>query len=545
MSKDLPGQATFMLFMNFKAKHLPYGQTGYFSKIITDYIETAPALKPFYAHPVSREGILSAIHSREQFATNRSILVEALKKQYSVVETVPAVSQNIERLEKDHVFTITTAHQPAIFTGHLYFIYKILHVIRLAEQLRLDFPEYDFVPVYYMGNEDADLEELGSIFLDQEKISWDTHQTGAVGKMNTKGLDKIISRIEGEFSTQPFGKDLVALLRECYDGSASVELATFRLVHHLFAEYGLVVLIPDAAELKKQMLPVFDDDLFLQTPSELVEKSNAALSDHYKVQANPRAINLFYLVEGVRERIVASGADFVVPGTSIRFSKETLREELDQHPGRFSPNVILRGLYQETILPNIVFVGGGGETAYWLELKILMDHYKIPFPVLVLRNSFLIVEKKWKEKISKTGFSSEEYFRSEESLVNEIVKKESRQQLALTKELTEAASFYKQLASTTGAVDPTLAQHVAALEAKSIRPLLELEKKMLRAEKRKFKDQRAQVASVRAALFPFNGLQERIENFIPYYAKWGRAWLKMLHDHSLATETFFTILEEE
>ncbi len=101
------------------------------------------------------------------------------------------------------------------------------------------------------------------------------------------------------------------------------------------------------------------------------------------------------------------------------------------------------------------------------------------------------------------------------------------------------------MASTTGAVDPTLAQHVAALEAKSIRPLLELEKKMLRAEKRKFGDQRAQVAAIREQLFPLNGLQERIENFIPYYAKWGKEWLKKLHDHSLATETLFTILEEE
>ncbi len=431
--KDLSGQATFMLFMNFKAKHLPYRQTGYFSRIITDYIEAVPALKPFYAHPVSREGILSAIQSREQFANNRPVLVEALRKQYREVEAGVAVSQNIDRLLKNHVFTVTTAHQPAIFTGHLYFIYKILHAIRLAEQLRLDFPEYDFVPVYYMGNEDADLEELGSIYLDREKISWDTRQTGAVGKMNTKGLDKMIARIEGEFSIQPFGKELVALLREYYNGTASVEWATFRLVHHLFAEYGLVVIIPDAAELKKQMLPIFEDDLFHQKASELVEESTAALSDHYKVQANPRAINLFYLVENVRGRIVANGVDFVVPGTNIRFSKETLQQELKQHPERFSPNVILRGLYQETILPNIIFIGGGGETAYWLELKKLIDNYKIPFPVLIVRNSFLIVEKKWKEKIGKTGFTSSDFFRNEESLLNEIVKKESVQQLALDK----------------------------------------------------------------------------------------------------------------
>jgi uncharacterized protein YllA (UPF0747 family) len=103
--------------------------------------------------------------------------------------------------------------------------------------------------------------------------------------------------------------------------------------------------------------------------------------------------------KGLRKRLKYS-----IINTQFSFDEPSLIKELNEHPDRFSPNVILRGLYQETILPNIAFIGGGGEIAYWLQLKDLFDHYKIPFPVLVLRNSFLIVEKKWQEKISHLGF---------------------------------------------------------------------------------------------------------------------------------------------
>jgi bacillithiol synthase len=215
---------------------------------------------------------------------------------------------------------------------------------------------------------------------------------------------------------------------------------------------------------------------------------------------------------------------------------------LHRHPEHFSPNVILRGLLQETILPNIAFIGGGGETAYWLELKNLFEHYKVPFPVLILRNSFLLVEGLWSDKLSKAGVTVTDIFHSEKELLDELVRRQSRQRLSLGQEITAAGQFYEKLQQLSAAVDPTLSQHVEALRAKATEPLRELEKKLLKAEKRKFSDQQRQINAIQSALFPLKGLQERIDNFLPWYAKRGKKFLEDLYQHSLALEQEFVIL---
>ncbi|MBS1949275.1 MAG: bacillithiol biosynthesis cysteine-adding enzyme BshC [Bacteroidetes bacterium] len=530
--------------MDFTAEQLPYKQTGYFTKITIDYLENNQLLRPFYEHPVSVEGIKSAIHQREKFNTDRQTLVEELKRQYSQVASKHEVNTNIDRLLLENTFTITTAHQPAVFTGTLYFIYKILHVIKIASFLSKELPRYNFVPVYYMGSEDADLEELSKLFFNGEKVVWETRQTGAVGRMNTKGLEKVIARIEGEFSVLPFGNELVQLLKNCYIGSPDVQTATFKLVHALFAEYGLIVLIPDNTAYKTQIAPIMEDDLLHQTSSAIVAKTIAQLSGHYKVQANPREINLFYLNENIRNRIEKKAGRFIVVGTDISFSENEIKEELRVHPERFSPNVILRGVQQETILPNLMFIGGGGENAYWLELKELFHHYGIPYPVLVLRNSFLIIEKKWKERLSKLKLTAGDIFKPEEELLNNLVKAASRNQVSLAKELAEAAAYYDNLKSVSKKIDTSLAEHADALKTKALKLINELEKKMLRAEKRKFSDSQTHLHTLKSALFPKGNLQERIDNFIPYYSKWGKGFIDVLYENSLAIEQKFIVLLE-
>ncbi|HVM88165.1 MAG TPA: bacillithiol biosynthesis cysteine-adding enzyme BshC [Puia sp.] len=530
--------------MDCTAEQLSYKQTGYFSKIIIDYLENNQLLKLFYQHPVSMEGIKSAIHEREKFSTNRKTLADELKKQYNHVDSNHKVNTNIEKLLFENTFTITTAHQPAIFTGTLYFIYKILHVIKIAAHLSTEMPQYNFVPVYYMGSEDADLEELSKIFLNGEKIVWDTKQTGAVGRMNTKGLEKIIARIEGEFSVLPFGKELVQLLKNCYLNCSDIQSATFKLVHALFADYGLIVVIPDNPALKAQMVTVFEADLFHQTSAGIVENTIHNLSVHYKVQANPREINLFYLKDNIRNRIEKKKDRFIVAGTDISFSEKEMREELQRYPDRFSPNVILRGPLQETILPNIVFVGGGGEEAYWLELKDLFRHYGIPYPVLILRNSFLIIEKKWKEKFNHLHLTIKDIFKPEEELLNGLVKNKSQNQVTLEKELEELSDYYEKLKFVSLQIDNSLAEHTQALKAKAAKLVKELEKKLLRAEKRKFHDQQNQIHALKSALFPLHNLQERIDNFIPYYAKWGKEFIHILYKYSLTLEQKFVVLQE-
>lgn len=530
--------------MNCTSTRLPYRQANAFSRIILDYIDQADSLRSFYSHPVSLQGMQKAIASRKGFDTNRNLLVKVLEEQYQPVETSELVKKNISALAAPETFTITTAHQNNLFTGPLYFMYKILHTIRLAEQMRETNPGQYFVPVFYIGTEDADLEELNHAWLQGEKITWETQQSGAVGRMLIdKAVGKLVDRMEGQLAVLPHGAEIISLLRKYYTEGRSIQEATFLFVNHLFADKGLVVLLPDNAYLKKQMIPLFEDDLLHQTASGIVEQAAAGLEKAgYKVQAHPREINLFYLKDDLRERIAKTGEQYKVVNTTVSFTRDELLQELREHPERFSPNVILRGLYQETILPNIAFIGGGGETAYWLQLRSLFDHYNVPFPVLVLRNSFLVVEKKWQEKIAKLGFNTDDFFQPEEELLRRLVARESDNNTRLNGSLSALENLYESFKKQASAVDSTLEKHVEALKSKTVYRLQELEKKMLRAEKRKYSDQRRQIQAIKAALFPGNGLQERRENLAYYYALWGKDFLNKLYEASLGLEQEFVIV---
>jgi len=533
--------------MDCISTRIPYRQTGSFSKTVVDYIDQHSSLKEFFNYPPTIQGIKKAIEDRKQFNYDRNVLVQELRKQYSDVALSEKTKNNIEALASKNTFTFTTAHQNNIFTGPLYFIYKILHTIKLAEYCKTNLPDHNFVPVFYIGSEDADLDELNHIYVGGEKLTWNTKQTGAVGRMKVdKELIKLIGLMEGQLSVLPFGKEIVGLMKECYKEGDTIQSSTFRIVNELFGKYGLVVLLPDNAELKKQMIPIFKDDLLNQTASGIVEKTAEKLSNAgYKVQANPREVNLFYLKENIRERIEIKNDEWKVVNAKEKFSETELLKELHEYPDRFSPNVILRGLYQETILPNLAFIGGGGETAYWLQLKDLFNHYKVPFPMLILRNSFLVIEKSWQERIAKLGFSIEDFFLSPEELLNRIVLNESKNEVKLNGSLSELEQLYESFKKQASAVDVTLEKHVEALKLRTVQRLQELEKKMLRAEKRKFADQQRQIHTIKEHLFPKNGLQERIDNISYYYAKWGKDFIDKLYKNSLNLEQEFVVIREK
>lgn len=529
----------------FTATHLPYSQTAAFSKIVTDYLAGAEALRPFYSQPATLQGIKEKMEERKAINTNRQLLVDVLKEQYAAVEASDKVKQNIEGLLSADAFTVCTAHQPNLFTGPLYFMYKIIHAIKLADWLSQHFPSNRFVPVYYMGSEDADFAELNHTYVDGKKLQWNKEQTGAVGRMVVdKTLMQLIDELEGQLTVEEKGAEVIALLRHAYQPGKTIQDATFELINDLYGAYGLVVLIPDHPQLKAQMQSLFADDLFAHTPLQIVTKTSAKIDEAYHAQAYPREINLFYLKDGIRERIEEKDGRFLVLNTGLSFTEEELRNELEAHPQRFSPNVILRGIYQETILPNLAFIGGGGELAYWLQLKDLFEYCGASFPVLVLRNSFLVMEEKWRRKADRLGISVAGLFQPENDLLNELVREKAEHPVSLNGNLEGATVLFSKIKQHASRIDATLAQHVTAIETRSLNALHELEKKMLRAEKRKHGDLQAQVSKLKTALFPNEGLQERVENFSRFYAKWGMGFIEELYGNSLALEQEFTVLQQ-
>lgn len=530
--------------MESSARRIPFRQTQQFSSLVLDYLDQAPGLRSFYAHTSDLEGYRNAIRERKAFPTDRSLVVAAFQDAYRGTTLHPAQALNLERLALDNTFTVCTAHQPNIFSGYLYFIYKTVHTITLAAELSVAFPDQHIVPVFYIGSEDNDLEELSQVNLDGQKLRWETGQTGAVGRMLVdRKLVALLDRIEGRVGVEPHGKELMQLLRDAYREGDTIANATFRLLNSLFAQYGLLVLQPDHAGLKRSMIPVFREDLTRHTPHALVSVSSAELDRQYKSQVHPREINLFYLEAGGRRRITLAGDIYHLEGGSRTFTQQELLDELDQHPERFSPNVVLRGLYQETILPGIAFVGGGSEIAYWLELKSLFDHFAVPFPVLVLRNSFLLVDPRNQARLEKSSWLAEDLFEGEESLMNRLVQQERGEAVDLSASIAALEEYYAGLTARAAAVDQTLSGHVQAIGRKALGKVEALQGKMLRAEKRKYEARRRQLQESLRALFPANSLQERVDNFMPWYAVYGPAFIKAVHRHSPGLAAAFVIME--
>ena len=532
--------------MKFSAENIPYAQTKAFSSIVTDYVAAAASLKPFYQHTPTLDGIKAAIQNSQHPIHNRAVLVNTLQSQYSKLPANEKVQANVDLLLLENTFTITTAHQPNIFTGHLYFIYKILHAIKLAETLSNKMPDYHFVPVYYMGSEDADLEELGQVTVAGKKYEWETKQKGAVGRMTIdRPFLEMIQAIEGQINVAPFGKEIMEIINIAYTIGKKIEQATLEMVHALFAKFGLIIVLPDDADLKRLFISVIEKELTEQFSHQAVKETMANFPEQYKVQTMGRELNLFYLKDDIRERIEYKDNKFAINNTELVFDSASIVEELDAFPERFSPNVILRPVFQGTILPDIAFIGGGGELAYWLELQKVFAAAAVPYPVLVLRNSFLLVNHQTTENIVALGLQVTDFFKPLHLIQLQLVQQASNLQLDLTKEKQQLHDAYFQIKKVASIVDPTLAPHTEALLKAASKKIDQLEKKMIKAEKKKFEAKQRQAEKIKNSLFPNHSLQERVDNIIPYYAQFGAGLIDELFAHSLTLEQEFCILNEQ
>ncbi len=522
--------------------YIPYQQTGYFSKLVIDYLNNASQLQPFYEFQPNIEGLQQSINQRKNFK-HRKALVETLQQQYEGLNVHEKVSANLQLLFDENTFTVTTAHQPNIFTGPLYVVYKIFHAIKLAEDIQQQLPQYNFVPVYFMGSEDADLEELNNITINERKYVWNTKQTGAVGRMKVdKNLVQLTNEMEGQLSVLPYGGELIKIFRDAYKEKSTIQQSTLHLLNALFGEYGLIVLIPDNAAFKKMFQPVLEKELKEQFSHKAVSETAKKLEEHYKVQASGREINLFYLTDNKRERIETQNSKFKIQNLEKEFTEEEILDELNKNPERFSPNVILRGALQETILPNIAFIGGGGELAYWLELKEVFKQADVPYPVLFLRNSFLIIDEKQHQTIKKLGLNNEDIFAEEHELMKKIVSINTNNSYALNGKIESFESLYNKLEQQALSIDPTLSNHVLALKTKALKKLTELEKKLLRAEKRRFTEQHQHIQKLKAVLFPNGSLQERTENFSGIYAIRNKQFFEDVKFYSVSLDQKFAIV---
>lgn len=525
-------------------KTLTYKQTGYFSKTITDFLSQSDQLTNYYELFPTIQNFEKQLFSKTNSETlcNRKILVNTLTKQYKNSTSSEKTTQNIQLLSKKNTFTVTTGHQLNLFTGPLYFLYKIISTINLCEELKVKYPKHHFVPIYWMATEDHDFEEIQYFNFKDKKVIWKKDSSGAVGRLNTEGLAEISEKITSLFDTSKNGKRLAQLFNDSYIKHDNLTDATRYLTNELFKDYGLVILDADDANLKKEFIPFIKEDLLQQTAFKEVSKTNETLRESYKIQVNPREINLFYLTDTFRERIILDGNIYRINNTDIIFSKTQILSELENHPERFSPNVILRPLYQEVILPNLCYIGGGGELAYWLELKSYFEKVNVTFPIVLLRNSVLIMNEKQVSKLEKLAVSKSELFLKQYDLIRKKVTEISNLNLNFDNQkifLQEQFSRLKEIATKT---DKSFIGAVNAQEKKQLKGLQNLEKRLLKAEKRKLKDVVNRITKIQNQLFPKQSLQERHVNFSEMYLEYGEQLIPKLKESLKPLDLKFSVL---
>lgn len=523
---------------------IPYPQIHQLAKTDVAYATLEPALQPFYRYAPTPENFRAAVAERANNPVDREALVQALESQYAPLPDTEPVRAQLQALRQADTFTVTTAHQPSLLLGPLYFVYKAITVINLAEAIQQDTGKH-IVPVFVLGSEDHDLDELNHIRLFNKTLAWEPGLDGPVGLMPASTLAPVLEELQTVLGDSENARALGAVIHRCYTTANNFADATQALLHAFLGRFGLVVLNMSHPELKRRFIPIMRDELTQQTAQRLVGKTIEQLHAlGFKTQASPREINLFYLQPGARERIVLENGAYKILNTNLVFTPEAMLAELEQYPERFSPNVVLRPLFQELILPNLAYVGGGGELAYWLERLSLFQHFGIPYPILVRRNSVLWFDKDSIKRSLKFGFPVERFFEDTDGLVRAYVESQSDAEVSLSAEVADLQRIFERIAQKALAIDPTLEKAVRADEVKAAAQLQQWESRLLRAEKQKHEVTINQLRALKDKLFPGNGLQERSDNFIPYYLKYGERFFDELKTHLDPYDPGFVVLQD-
>ena len=523
---------------------LPYPGISQLSKTDVAYATLNPALEPFYRYAPLPENFHKVIQDRAGINTPRDLLVYVLEDQYKRLPDTAPVKEQIQALLQPDVFTVATAHQPSLLLGPLYFIYKAITTINLAEAVQKETGKR-IVPVFVLGSEDHDLEELNHIRLFNKTITWEPGLGGPVGLMPATTLAPVLEELKPVLGETENAQALWAKIEQSYTRAANFADATQALLHALLGRFGLVTFNMSHPDLKRQFAPVMRAELTEQASNRLVSVVIEQLhAKGFKTQAMPREINLFYLGPGHRERIVLEDGLYKVLHLEKSFTREEMLRELDAHPERFSPNVVLRPLYQEMILPNLAYVGGGGELAYWLERRTQFQHFGIPYPILVRRNSVLWVDKDAIKRSLKFGFQTSRYFDDTDALVRAYVEAQADAEVSLASEIAGLHRIFEHIAQKALVIDPTLEKAVRADEVKTVAHLQQWESRLIRAEKQKHEVSINQLRALKEKLFPGNGLQERSDNFIPYYLKYGERFLDELKANLGPFDNGFVLLED-
>lgn len=517
-------------------------ETGFFSNLSIQLVEDQESLKPLIHQPFSKESLIQQANLKKSSFTleKRKLLYNSLAEQLMNIDQ-KKVKENQQLLLEDNTLTITTGHQLNLYTGPLYVVYKVMHVIKLAEEMNSEDPDNNYIPLFWMATEDHDFEEINHLHLFNDTITWESSQKGPVGRFHLKDFDSTKNELLEKFQNN---ESFAEFLSTHYKDSTLAE-ATREFVMELFADYGLLVLDADDSRLKQSFAPIMKQELSRPFAERLVENKTKELEEKgFDGQVTPRPINLFYITDKRRDRIIPNGDHFTI-GEDI-YSKQELFELLENYPERFSPNVVLRPVYQEFILPNVCYVGGGGEMSYWLQLKGVFDHLDLLYPIIQIRNSVQFIDGIALKKMKKLAVSIDQLFEGIHDVKRQYVLENEGESLEFTELDKKRGEITTLIESTVNSVDNALDGYGKSESTKLTKQIDGLKQKLIRHQKKKHDDAMAQIENLFERLFPAGGLQERYENVIPKLAKYGKsAFIDELHSCMDPFENRLILLTED
>lgn len=482
------------------------------------YQENYNQLSPFIAFEPTLEGLEKAIAERKKYPVNRTLLTDVLASHYERVTTSEKQYHHLYLLNEENTYTIVTAHQPSLLGGPAYYFYKIYSVLNLCKQLTVKYPELHFVPVFISGSEDHDFDEISTVKIFGKSITWETPQTGPTGRFNTEGLDEIVAQFSQILGTSPKATQIANILKEALDASKTYNEFVFHWVNAFFKEDGLLFINMDDAKLKQAFVPLMEREILEKISSPIVMETQSQLLEMgFRPQAFARDINLFYMMDGQRERITHDQDGYKINHTDLCYSESEMLHLLHTYPERFSPNVVMRPLYQESILPNLAYIGGGGELAYWMERKAQFEAFGVFFPTLIRRNSVMIIPQSLQKTMEKLSVTEDDILLDDEPLITQYLQKSGQEDFQLSKESKYIADIFESIAARAKSIDPTLVQVVNGESHKTLKVLEGIETKLKRSIKQKEETQINQLKALKSKLFPNNGLQERSDSYLQYY----------------------------
>jgi bacillithiol synthase len=466
-------------------------------------------------------GLRNAMDAKAWSLDRRVELLKAWSIQYT--DNHPR-QQLLESIKQPTVFTVTTGHQLVLATGPAYCIYKIASTIALAKKCNAIWSDRKIIPVFWLASEDHDFAEINHLFGKAFQPVWKRPHGGPVGRLPVNGILEVLEQWLAWLQENNAGY-LAQLIRESYTtGNLSDAFRT--VIDHLFQHEDLLILDGDRPAFKSQWKSHLKKELLESPTIAAMQTSSKWIADRgFGQQITPREINLFYQSNDMRKRIVCKDDGWNVLDTEVKWNEKELLEELNNQPERFSPNVALRPIYQENILPNIAYVGGPGELQYWLQLKPVFDAFETEMPVVLLRDSALLVNRSSSKKWLKLGGDWKVFQSRFDSIQKDLVQ-QSSVDIAPTKKKIEAVMH--DLKTELAALDQSLATAADMELNNQLKGLELLEKKMNKTIRQKEEVKIQQLQSLMADVRPNDIPQERHFNFLDLQAQMSADVMPML-----------------